>query len=99
LRVPVNERASLSIARIEGATVIAMALSGVVRVISSRDDGETWTPPVVAYDAAEHADAEKVPTHLLALGQRLSLFAGAQSGSDAYPVLFSSDLGASWQER
>jgi hypothetical protein len=68
-------------------------------VISSRDDGETWTPPVVAYDGGERADGDKTPTHLLALGQKLSLFAGARSVSDVYPVLFSSDLGASWQER
>lgn len=98
LRTALNERASLSIARIEGATVIATGLSGVVRVISSRDDGETWTPPVVAYDGGERTEGDPTPTHLLALGQKLALFAGAEGGS-AYPVLFSADLGASWQER
>lgn len=99
LRAAVNDRATFSIARVEGTTVIAMALSGVVRVISSRDDGETWTPPVVAYDAAERGSAEGTPTHLLGLGQKLSLFAGGRTPSESYPVLFSSDLGVSWQAR
>jgi hypothetical protein len=91
---------SLSLTRVKGVTVIASARGGVVRVISSRDDGDTWTPPVVAYDREEQGSSGRaVPTHLLSLGSKVLLYAGGRSPSESYPVLLSSDFGASWQDR
>jgi hypothetical protein len=95
LRTRPAEGVALSIARIKGVAVIALARDGVVRVISSRDDGATWTPPVVAFDRAEHGGA--APTHLLSLGSKLLLYAGSASARDGYPSLWSSDFGTSWQ--
>ncbi|HWO14179.1 MAG TPA: hypothetical protein VNN80_31960, partial [Polyangiaceae bacterium] len=97
LRAAGSETA-LSIARVKGVSIIATARAGVVRVISSRDDGETWTPAVVAYDRDEQpSPAAELPAHLLSLGSRVMLYAGAQRPNQTYPVLFSNDFGASWQ--
>jgi hypothetical protein len=90
---------AFSIARVRGATILSMSRSQVVRVISSRDDGQTWMPPVVAYDAAEYPAArlgEHTPTQLLPLDGRVLLYAGADRPGSTYPVLASDDLGASW---
>jgi hypothetical protein len=96
----------ISVARVRGVSVVAIAAGGVVRVVSSRDDGETWTPPVVAYDREEHArEGEaggggrppRVPSRLLALEDRVLLYAGADLASSAYPALASDDFGASWR--
>ena len=98
LRAATGEIASMSIARVKGVSIIATTRAGVVRVISSRDDGETWTPSVVAHDRGEQQSAPGAsPAHLLSLGSRVMLYAGAQRPSQAYPALFSSDFGASWQ--
>lgn len=98
LRAATSEIAAVSIARVKGVSIIATTRAGVVRVISSRDDGETWTPSVVAHDRAEQQSAAGAsPAHLLGLGSRVMLYAGAQRPSQAYPALFSSDFGASWQ--
>jgi hypothetical protein len=73
--------------------------SNIVRVISSRDDGQTWMPAVVAYDAGEYAgprSSEHTPSRLLSLGDRVLLYAGADRPGASYPVLASDDLGASW---
>jgi hypothetical protein len=100
LRTPTSSDVSLSLTRVKGVTVIASARGGVVRVISSRDDGETWTPPVVAYDRDEQGGASRaMPSHLLSLGAKVLLYAGGRSPAESYPVLFSSDFGASWQDR
>jgi hypothetical protein len=98
LRARVADDASLSIARVKGVSVISMARAGVVRVISSRDDGETWTPPIVAFDREEQG-SKATPTHLLGLGSKLVLYAGGRSATDTYPSLGSSDFGTSWQGR
>jgi hypothetical protein len=98
LRAAVTPGTSFSIARVKGISVVSMARAGVVRVISSRDDGETWTPPIVAFDREEQGGMV-TPTHLLGLGSKLILFAGGRSASDVYPSLGSSDFGASWQGR
>ncbi len=92
--------AILSLARVKGVAVISVANRGIVRVISSRDDGESWTPPVVAYDVREHAGlphARATPAQLLGLGDRVLLYAGADSPAARYPVLVSDDFGASWR--
>jgi hypothetical protein len=98
LRSPLADGTSLSIARAKSVSVIAMARDGVVRIISSRDDGETWTPPIVAYDRAEQSDAP-APTHLLGLGSKLLLYSGGRSSTELYSTLYSTDFGASWQGR
>jgi hypothetical protein len=90
----------LSAARARGATILAVTHGGIVRVFSSRDDGRTWTPPVVAYDASDAATAvgrSDVPTRLLSLGGRVLLYAGATASRREYAVLASDDLGASWR--
>ncbi|MEO8178849.1 MAG: sialidase family protein [Deltaproteobacteria bacterium] len=88
----------LSVARARGATIVAASRAGIVRVFSSRDDGQTWTPPVVAYDASEATDSAGagVPTRLLSLGDRVLLYAGAEREHPTYAVLASDDFGASW---
>lgn len=90
----------LSAARVRGATILAVTHGGIVRVFSSRDDGRTWTPPVVAHDASEAtSDSERAaaPTRLLSLGGRVLLYAGAVANRREYAVLASDDLGASWR--
>jgi hypothetical protein len=89
----------LSAARVQGATILAFTSGGIVRVISSRDDGQTWTPPVVAYDAGEAPELpylSVVPTRLLSLGGRALLYSGADRQHLSYAALASDDLGASW---
>jgi hypothetical protein len=97
LRTVPGEGAEFSIARVKGVSVISMARDGVVRVISSRDDGETWTPPIVAYARDEQGGL--APTHLLSLGSKLLLYAGGRNATESYASLLSSDFGASWQGR
>jgi hypothetical protein len=99
---PLAPDTSLSVARVRGVAVIAMARHGIVRVVSSRDDGETWTPSVVAYDAAEYAGPgapRQTPSRLLGLDDRVLLYAGSERSDASYPVLVSDDYGASWQGR
>lgn len=89
-----------SVARTSGASVLSFARAGVVRVISSRDDGETWTPPVVAFDSGEvstWAQTAAPPARLLALDRRVLLYSGTDSARASYPALASDDLGASWR--
>ncbi len=105
LRVPgefshgLNTGVAPSIARVRGASVISLARAGVVRVISSRDDGESWTPAVVAFDRDEYPELglTTTPTQLLGLDGRVLLYAGAERASVTYPVLASDDFGASWR--
>jgi hypothetical protein len=97
LRSVPAEGTALSIARVKGVSVISMARDGVVRVISSRDDGATWTPPIVAYARDDQGGGAAAPTHLLSLGSKLLLYAGGRGATDTYASLLSSDFGASWQ--
>lgn len=93
-------RARWSVARAGGVSVVSLETGGIVRVISSRDDGETWTPPIVAFDreeARQFRQSSAVPHRLLALERRVLLYAGAESASTTYPVLASDDYGASWR--
>ena len=86
----------LDLARISGTTVLSSTRYGVVRVSSSRDNGTTWTPYHVAYDAAEHSGSTELhargantPSRLLALGKQLLLVGGRSSTASGYPVLIS----------
>ena len=91
---------AVDIAKVKGTIVLSLAQEGVVRVVSSRDEGRSFTPPVVAFDAAEYPDlgaGRRPPQRLLALGERLLLYAGAAKSSDAYVVLASDDQGVSFR--
>jgi hypothetical protein len=91
---------AVDVARVKGTIVLSAAQGGVVRVVSSRDEGRTFTPPVVAFDAAEYPElgaAKRPPARLLALADRLLLYGGALKNSDVYPVLASDDQGVSFR--
>jgi hypothetical protein len=98
--VSFTPREPLDIARVGGVTILATAMNGIVRVSTTRDDGQTWTPFTVAYDDAEHGDVRvdvRVPTRLLALGKRVMLYGGAAKPDQSYSVLVSDDFGASFR--
>ena len=98
--VGVAPREPFDVARSQGVIMIATAMNGIVRVSSSRDDGQTWTPFTVAYDDGEHADLRvdvRVPTRLLVIGKRVFLFGGGAKPDQTYSVLVSDDLGASFR--
>lgn len=92
--------ASVDVAKLRGTVVLSSAQDGVVRVVSSRDEGRTFTPAIVAFDAAEYPElglSRRAPTRLLALGERLLLFGGPVKGNDTYPLLASDDQGVSFR--
>jgi hypothetical protein len=92
--------AGVDVAKLKGTVVLSVATDSVVRVLSSRDEGRTFTPAVVAFDAAEYPElglGRRPPTRLLALGDRLLLFGSAVKGSEAYPLLASDDQGVSFR--
>ena len=104
LTLPANVLATpasaVDVAKVKGTVVLSVAQDGVVRVISSRDEGRTFTPAVVAFDAAEYPElalTRRAPVRLLALGERLLLLGGPVKGSDTYPVLASDDQGVSFR--
>lgn len=97
LAVPAS---AVDVAKLKGTLVVSAAQDGIVRVISSRDEGRTFTPPIVAFDAAEYPELalmRRAPSRLLALGERLLLLGGPVKGSDTYPVLASDDQGVSFR--
>jgi hypothetical protein len=90
----------IDIARVQGATVLVVETQGIVRVLSSRDDGVTWTPPSVAFDRGEFpavAGGYRPPARLLRLGSRLLLYGAAARSGQPYLVLASDDQGASFR--
>jgi len=90
----------VDVAKPKGTIVLSSAQDGVVRVVSSRDEGRTFTPPIVAFDAAEYPElalSRRAPSRLISLGDRLLLFSGAVKGSDQYPLLASDDQGVSFR--
>jgi len=90
----------VDVAKLKGTVVLSSALDGVVRVVSSRDEGRTFTPAVVAFDAAEYPElglARRAPSRMISLGERLVLFGGPVKGSDQYPLLVSDDQGVSFR--
>ncbi|HKY36823.1 MAG TPA: hypothetical protein VJN18_12835 [Polyangiaceae bacterium] len=93
---------AVDIAKVKGTIVLSVAQEGVVRVVSSRDEGKSFTPPVVAFDVAEYPElgaVRRAPLRLLALGERLLLYAGTAMGNsnDVYVVLASDDQGVSFR--
>lgn len=92
-------RPPLDLARTAGTTIIAVTRHGLVRTASSRDNGQSWTPFIVAFDAAGQTQLRvevQEPSRLLALGKHVLLYGGAPRPDMTYPVLTSDDLGASW---
>ncbi len=89
----------VDVARIQGTTIIALAMGQVVRVASSRDGGASWAPFSVAYDAGYTPGGARLPTELIAIGRRLLLYGAPRKAGDTYPLLYSDDQGASWHGR
>jgi hypothetical protein len=90
---------SFDLTRSSGTTIVATAVAGIVRVISSRDDGRTWTPPTVVFDAGELSGSlrqAEPPFRLLSFGQRVLIYGSAARQSGSYAVLASDDQGASF---
>jgi len=88
----------LDMVRLDGTTVVAATMGTVVRVASTRDNGLTWTPFSVAFDAGEWSAGTypELPRHLLALGSKVLLYSGYRQARGAYPLLISDDSGASF---
>ena len=88
------------IARVHGTTVVAITTSGIVRVLSSRDNGRTWTPMTVAYDSSEYPlPRSAMPNRLLRVGRRLFLHGESTRANPTYGLLYSDDAGASFRGR
>lgn len=93
-------RYPLDVVRVDGATIIAAPMHGIVRVTSSRDDGRTWTPFTIAFDPDAHPDLvfdSPLPDHLFVARKRVLLYGLAEHPQATYPVLVSEDLGASFR--
>ncbi len=87
----------LDLARVGGATVMALGMGNVVRVVSARD-GAGWTPPSVAYDGDAYGlPVAKRPLRLLTVGRRVILHGVGARTNETYPLLYSDDLGASFR--
>jgi hypothetical protein len=88
------------VARVQGTTVIAIEMAGIVRVASSRDDGRTWTPSTVVYDSSEYPlPRSAMPHRLLRIGRRLFLHGTSTRAQPTYGLLYSDDAGASFRGR
>ena len=97
---PVGMMQLSDVARVRGTTVIASSDATIVRVVSSRDGGRSWTPESIAYDGGENQRAAMglpAPNRLLCLDNRLILYGGGARSDQAYLVLTSDDYGASWR--
>lgn len=89
----------IDIARHKGATIVAVTQGSLVRVLSSRDDGRSYTPFTIAVDRAElEATAARAlrPAQLLAIANSLLLIQEPVAGSGASLAVVSIDQGASW---
>jgi hypothetical protein len=95
--------AHLDVARIAHTIVVAISKEGLVRVITSRDEGVTMTPLSLVFDAR---DAGTVALYggalprLVALGKRLLLILTATDGASVGEGLglVSEDFGASFRK-
>ena len=89
----------LDLAQVDGTTVLSVTEGGLVRIATSRDGGQTWTPFVVVFDRAEYPENQtdvKIAGRLLRVGSELLLYGGAANAKATYPQLRSKDHGASW---
>ncbi len=85
----------LDVARVGGDIVISRTAGGITRVASTRDEGRSWTPWTVAYDASTYSPGDAAPFRLLVAADTLLLYSGSNSGG-RYPLLASDDHGASF---
>jgi hypothetical protein len=94
--------AQLDIARLMRTTVVAISKEGLVRVVTSRDEGVTVTPLSLVFDGRDsgnHGLANGARPHLVPMGKRLLLVLtalGPSSKPEAFGLI-SEDLGASFR--
>jgi hypothetical protein len=96
--LPPGLRIPMDVARVQGTIVLALLEGDVVRTLSSRDEGRTWTPPTVAFDRQESAlapSSSPLGVGLMPFGSVLLLLVELPSRAQAVGLL-SQDLGASW---
>lgn len=87
----------VDVARVGRDTIVATSHRGLTRVTTSRDDGRTWTPWTLVFDAsAVEAAGLEPPTKLLAVGDRLLLHGAPRADGGQYLLLVSEDRGASF---
>ena len=91
-------KATFDIARIEGTTLIVMTHGQLARVASSRDNGRTWTPFSTVFDSDAQPTLARggAPNWLLTIGDQVLLYRATAAPEGVYPLLASSDHGASW---
>jgi len=90
--------ADVDIARLAGDTMVVAARGGISRVASSRDDGATWTPLTVAFDATSAGwPAALAPSLLLNVGDGVLLYGQPNRATGTYALLGSADHGASFR--
>lgn len=82
------------VVRLGGDIILSRVVGGITRTTSSRDEGRSWTPWVVVYDE-NTTGAERAPFKLLPVGDSVLLYGSAANGQ-RYPVLVSTDHGASF---
>lgn len=90
----------LDVARVDGVLVVAVPMHGITRVASSRDEGRSWTPFIVAYDPEAHPEQRfdvKAVDRLRVAGRRLLLVGTGTRAEATFPTLASDDAGASWR--
>jgi len=83
------------VARMSGDIVLSRSVGGITRVTTSRDDGNSWSPWIVVYDATGEDERGSAPFRLLGVGDALLLYSGAREHTP-YPLLISDDHGASF---
>ncbi|MFC1642411.1 hypothetical protein ACFL5O_06955 [Myxococcota bacterium] len=92
---------TLDVARVQGVTILAISMHGIVRVTNSKNDGRRWSPFATAFDSKALVSIDShgvVPDRLLALGRRLLLYGAVPvPNQQTYPLLTSDNFGASWQ--
>jgi hypothetical protein len=89
----------LDVARLRGAIVVAVTQGSVVRVVSTRDDGRSYTPFTIALDHGDNLATDRsghFPAQLLAVAGSVLIIEEASTSASPTLALVSDDLGASW---
>jgi len=89
--------AAVEVARVGGASVVAVTNRELVRVTSTRDEGRSWSPLSIVLDPADLGlgSGGEFTARLLGVDRALLLVAAGTSGT--VWGLRSDDLGASWR--